>query len=250
MLKMIKYHMIFVKLIRKDKLLRIIAILALLTNFALADEFESFEDEFTTPKEVFDPLNGYNRFMTQVNDKIYIYAVNPIATGYRDFVDQSVRSSIDNFFDNLLFPIRFVNNLLQGKIKNSGEELFRFVVNTTLGVGGFGDAGEDIFGIKAHHEDFGQTLGFYGVSSGFPIVLPFLGPSNLRDTIGLSGDYFLAPISYLNNQALSTSLKSFDKLNNLSFHVKEIETLKKGAVDLYPFLQNFYENYRDQAIKE
>lgn len=228
----------------------LIALLTFFASFAFGDDFDSFEDEFTAPKEVFDPLSGYNRFMTNVNDKVYVHVINPVASGYRDFVDVSVRSSVENFFENLLFPVRFVNNLLQGKFKNSAEELFRFVVNTTLGVGGFGDAGEDIFGIKAHHEDFGQTLGFYGVGSGFPIVLPFLGPSNLRDTIGLGGDYFLTPISYMDSAYLSTVLKGYDKFNTLSFHVQEIETLKKGAVDLYPFLQNFYEDYRNKAIKE
>lgn len=237
--------------IKKDvRLLRIFLGVMLCFNFLVCDDFENFEDDFEAPKEIFDPLSGYNRFMTNFNDKAFVHVISPVAKGYRDFVDVSVRDSFSNFFDNLLFPVRFVNNLLQGKFKNSGEELFRFAVNTTLGVGGFGDAGEDIFGIKPHREDFGQTLGFYGVGSGFPIVLPFLGPSNLRDVVGLGGDYFLTPLSYVDNIYLSFGGRGVELINTLSFRVKEIETLRKNAMDLYPFMQDFYENYRNDAIKE
>ena len=163
--------------------------------------FDDFDNEFakTEEKHPFDPLSGYNRVMTTFNDKLYINVLNPVATGYSNTLPQSFRISVSNFFDNLLFPIRFVNNLLQFKFQNCTEELGRFVVNTIWGLGGFMDPASSELGWKAHNEDFGQTLGFYGVGEGFHVVLPFLGPSNLRDMVGLVADGYVSPISTTRN---------------------------------------------------
>lgn len=214
------------------------------------DEFEDFDIEYTTPQKRFDPLSGYNSAMTSFNDYAYTYAINPVASGYKNVIDKDVRNSVNNVFDNLLAPVRFVNNLLQGKIQNSLEELFRFTVNTTLGVGGFGDAGKEIFGIERHPEDFGQTLGFYGVGSGFPIVWPILGPSNLRDSFGLAGDYFASPMTYMDQNTLYYSLNAYERLNYVSLHLNEYEAIKKDSIELYPYLQDLYETRRDQLIQQ
>ena len=222
------------------------------------DEFlDEFEDEMQI-EEKSDPFSGYNRFMTTFNDGLYEYALAPIARGYKFVVHKEIRSSVGKFFHNILYPIRLVNNLLQGKIKNSGEETGRFLINTTIGIFGLFDPAKSYFGLEPHNEDFGQTLGFYGVGSGPHIVLPFFGPSNLRDTFSLYPDSMADPIDYhdkrgynlTNSYGESLVLKAYEKVNYVSLHEGEYEKLKKDAVDLYPFLRDVYEQYRDQQIKE
>jgi phospholipid-binding lipoprotein MlaA len=213
--------------------------------FALEDEFAAVAAE-----PVSDPLSGYNRVMTQVNDRIYFWLLKPVAQGYGAVVPEGARLAVGRFFRNLLMPVRFANNLLQLKPKQAGTELARFVVNTTVGVLGFGDPAANRFGLQAYPEDFGQTLGHYGVGSGFHIVLPLLGPSNLRDTLGLIPDYFLDPVSYIEESDVQLAIRAYDRVNYTSLHIGEYESLKKDAVDLYTFLRDGYEQRRLKQIEE
>ena len=239
--------------IKKEKKIDIVS-----DDISEEDEFlDEFEEEMNI-EEKSDPFSGYNRTMTSFNDGLYEYVLAPVAKGYKFVVHKEIRSSVGKFFHNILYPIRLVNNLLQGKIKNSGEETGRFVINTTIGLFGLFDPAKSYFGLEAHNEDFGQTLGFYGVGSGPHIVLPFLGPSNLRDTFSLYPDSMADPIDYhanrnynlTNSYGESLWLKAYDKVNYVSLHDGEYEKLKKDAVDLYPFLRDVYEQYRDKQIKE
>ena len=219
----------------------------------LGDEFdEEFEDEFgeVSESQVFDPLSGYNRIMTNVNDKIYFWALKPAAKGYRYVVPEGMRRGIVRFFNNLLFPVRFINNVLQLKFKNAGEEILRFGLNTTVGILGFWDPAKDSLGLEPHPEDFGQTLGRYGAGSGFHIVLPVLGPSNLRDLIGLVPDYFADPVSLVETDLDELGVRTFIEVNDTSLHIGEYESIKKDAVDLYPFLRDAYEQNRNKKIRE
>ena len=222
------------------------------------DDFgDEFDDEFAE-KEVFDPLSGYNRFMTSFNDKFYTYIMDPVARGYRYVVHEEVRDSVGKFFHNLLYPLRLINNLLQFKFKNAMEETGRFLVNSTVGLFGLFDPAKKYLDWKPHNEDFGQTLGFYGVGSGFHIVLPFLGPSNLRDMFSLYPDAEASPLYYRSKRSYnlaksnleSLGYVSWEKLNFVSLHIGEYEDLKEDAVDLYPFLRDIYEQYREKQIKE
>jgi phospholipid-binding lipoprotein MlaA len=232
-------------------------------NFSL--EVKSEEDDFLNEfeeemhvEEKSDPFSGYNRIMTSFNDGVYIYVLAPTARGYRFIVHKEIRISVDNFFDNLLFPIRFVNNLLQGKIQNTADETGRFLVNSTIGVFGLFDPAKSYFKLEPHDEDFGQTLGFYGVGSGPHIVLPFFGPSNLRDILSMYPDYLLTPIDYneersynlTNKYTESLIIKGYERVNNVSLHEGQYEKLKKDAVDLYPYLRDVYEQFREKEIKE
>lgn len=218
---------------------------------------EEFEEEFKERpgSKVFDPLHGYNRFMTKVNDKFYFWMLKPTASGYRKVVPQGVRISINRFFNNLLFPVRFVNNVLQLKFKGAGVELARFGINTTLGVVGFGDPAKKRFDLNAYPEDFGQTLGYYGIGGGFHLVLPILGPSNLRDTVGLVADFYLDPICYIgtcyaDEWEPAMGIQAYKGVNYTSLHIGEYESLKKDAIDLYPFLREVYEQSRKKEIAE
>lgn len=216
--------------------------------------------EPTTKSVVFDPLSGYNEVMTQFNDKFYIYVLAPTAKGYNYIVPQAARTGIDNFFTNLLFPIRFVNNLLQLKFQNSAEELGRFFINTIFGLGGFMDPATTELNMKIHKEDFGQTLGFYGIGEGFHFVLPFLGQSNLRDMVGLTADGIVSPTSTAANNAIEykipdntlqeVGIGTFYFINSSSLNPNSYEDLTKDVPDLYPFLRDTYTKTRQQQISE
>lgn len=222
------------------------------------DEFlEEFEQEMKVEKRS-DPFEGYNRAMTSFNDGLMEYVVTPVANGYDKVTSKDVQKSVKNFFHNILYPIRLVNNLLQGKIKNSGEETGRFVINTTIGVFGLFDPAKKYFDLEPHNEDFGQTLGHWGVGSGPHIVLPFFGPSNLRDMVSMYPDSLANPVDYKKDRSYNLAknfeqsllLKGLDKVNATALSDGMYQKLKKDAVDLYPFLRDIYEQRREQLIKE
>jgi len=215
------------------------------------DDFDldgEFDDESAV--QVFDPLRGYNRFMTGVNDKLYFWFLKPVAKGIGFVIPEPGRLAISRCFRNIMFPVRLVNNLLQFKIKRAGIESARFGVNTTVGVLGFGDPAKSWLDLDAYEEDFGQTLGTYGVGSGFHLVLPLLGPSNARDTVGLVPDYFLNPLNYIANYKLEAGVKVFDRTNYTSLHIGEYESIKRDAIDFYPFMRDAYEQNRKMKIQE
>ncbi len=214
-------------------------------EFELESEFEATDTE-----KVFDPLSGYNRVMTQVNDKVYFWLLKPVAQGYSFVIPEPARLAVGRFFTNLLMPVRFTNNLLQLKMKRAGTELTRFVVNSTIGILGLADPAAKSFDLQAYPEDFGQTMGHYGVGGGMHIVLPLLGPSNLRDAIGLVPDYYLDPVSYIDHTETALAVRAYRQVNKTSLHIGEYESLKEDAVDLYPFLRDAYEQRRKKLIQE
>ncbi|MDR1460870.1 MAG: VacJ family lipoprotein [Campylobacteraceae bacterium] len=224
-----------------------------------SQEIDEFEEEFlTSSSNNFDPLEGYNRVMTKFNDVAITHIIFPVAKGYKKIVPQGARNSIGNFFDNLMFPIRFANNIFQGKIANAFSESGRFIINTTVGFLGFADVATDIYKIEEHREDFGQTLGYWGIPGGPHIVLPFLGPSNIRDFSGGFVDMVANPINYfewrqvnlLNNGDEAFVLKSADILNSMPQITDMYDMATKDAIDLYPLLKNMYEQRRNALIKE
>jgi phospholipid-binding lipoprotein MlaA len=216
------------------------------------DEFgNEFEEE---DKEIFDPLEGYNRWMTSVNDSFYLNVFNPISKGYAYVIPKPARVGVSNAFDNLKFPLRFANNLLQFKFDASMKELGRFMINSTVGLLGFIDVAK-MGGVEPQEEDFGQTLGYYGVGSGFHVVLPFFGPSNLRDAMGLSVDTLASPlsngpISYQipENLGQSVGTSALYYTNKNSLHLGKYENLKKDALDTYTFFRDSYEQMRTKEI--
>ncbi len=225
-------------------------------------EFEDeFEDEFATQElsNDFDPLSGYNRSMTTFNDKMFTYALNPVSEAYAYVIPQPLRIGLSNFIKNLGFPVRLANNLLQGKFQNVSDETERFIVNSTVGLAGFMDPAQTYMHIPEHKEDFGQTLGYYGVGSGFHIVLPFLGPSNLRDLAGITLDAYVSPLvnvrgleNYKIPQNLEQSLGivAIHMINKTSLNLGQYESIKKDALELYPFLKDIYEQKRVSDIAE
>ncbi len=215
------------------------------SSMSVFDQDISFENEI-----VADPLQPYNRFIASVNDKMYFWALKPVATGYSAVLPEQPRIGIRNFFHNLTFPIRFVNSILQFKFEKAGIEIARFVINSTMGIAGLADPAKSCFCIETTDEDFGQTLGFYKIGSIFHIEWPFLGPSNLRDSIGYVGDWFLNPINYLPNMWVISGIHIFEKVNNISLHLGDYEKLKKESLDYYLNIRDSYEQLRKKEIKE
>ncbi len=197
-----------------------------------------------------DPLYPWNKAMYHVNDKLYFWMLKPLAKGYSAVVPEDVRLSVSSFFDNLAFPIRFVSNLLQLKMKNAGTELFRFVYNSTAGVCGLADAAKADFDIRRHDEDLGQTLGSYGIGHGVYIVWPFLGPSSLRDTVGTVGDWFLNPVFYVEPIEAAAGITVYDEVNETSFRIGDYEDLKKSAIDPYVAIRDAYAQHRKKKVEE
>ncbi len=227
------------------------------------NQAEEFEEEFSEQETntTSDPLSGYNRWMTSFNDTFILYALNPISEAYAYIIPQPIRLGISNAIDNIQFPIRFANNLLQGKFQNSSDELGRFIINSTVGLAGLIDVATDYMTtpIPAHDEDFGQTLGYYGVGSGFHVVLPIFGPSNIRDIAGITADAYLSPIVYIKeleeyripqNLDQSIAIYTVHTVNKTSLHLGEYENLREDAVDLYPFFRDTYEQKRNSDIAE
>lgn len=217
----------------------------------LAKETEEDEDfDFLEEDEVTiaDPLEPLNRFFFQVNDKLYFWLLKPVATGYSKVVPEMMRISVRNAYDNAGTPIRFVNCLLQGKFKSAGDELTRFTINTTVGVLGLYDYAAKKMDLSAQDEDLGQTLGLWGFGQGFYINWPVLGPSSLRDSIGMAGDYYLDPVSYINDEWDAFAVKAGDRVNRASLMLGEYEDLKKDSLDPYETFKNIYCQYRQGRV--
>lgn len=224
-------------------------------EFVEGDE-EWLEDEDFGEIIVSDPLEPVNRLFFNFNDKLYFWFLKPLARGFSFVVPKPIRKGISNVFYNLEMPVRFVNCLLQGKILSSGNELTRFVINTTVGVAGLWDPARDWFDLKPRDEDFGQTLGKYGIGEGIYLCLPVFGPSNIRDGIGTAGDYFLDPLSWAtltDDRAARDAALAGDatrRLNSVSLRVGDYEALKEATFDPYSALRDAYSQQRRTKVKD
>jgi len=140
-----------------------------------------------------DPFEGFNRGVYRFNETVDAAIAKPVATAYRDLVHEEIRNRVRNFFSNIADLFIGVNNLLQGKIQDGVEDWARFAFNSTFGLLGIHDVATDM-GIEKHNEDFGQTLGRWGVADGPYLVLPILGSSTLRDSVGTAADIYTDPV--------------------------------------------------------
>lgn len=175
--------------------------------------------------------------------------LEPVATGWSKVAPTRVRTSVSNFFTNLRFPIVTVNDLLQWKPKAAGSDVARFAVNTTVGVLGFFDPASG-WGFVLHDEDFGQTLGVWGVPAGPYLVLPILGPSSPRDAGGLAVDYALSVTPFFVDQYILISARVVDAVNARSLVLNEVREAKRSAVDYYSFIRNAYIQRRRALIAD
>ncbi|MFC1601490.1 MlaA family lipoprotein [Candidatus Sumerlaeota bacterium] len=201
------------------------------------------ENEIPTLQAISDPIEPMNRAFSGFNQGLYHAVIHPLNQGYTFIVPKPVRTSIDKFSSNLAYPVRGLNNLLQGKFSNSLEETERFFVNLTVGFLGFFDPATG-WGLEKHPEDFGQTLAHYGGNQGFYLVLPFVGPSTGLDAIGRIVDYPLNLANYL------AGASSFVTFNQLSSHNRDIKTLIASEADLYSMVRNGFAVYRAMSVAD
>lgn len=201
--------------------------------------------------EVADPAEGLNRGIFKFNDAVDTAVLSPVAKGYRAVVPQPARTGVRNFLHNLKTPTILANNLLQGDLQGAGVTLTRFLANTLIGLGGVFDVAAK-GGLPYRDEDFGQTLGTWGVGSGPYIVLPLFGPSSARDTAGLLVDTYTDPVRlwltntdreewYIGKVAVATVDKREELLDVLA-------DLKKNSIDYYAAVRSAYSQRRIAEI--
>lgn len=214
------------------------------------DEFDLGEGS-SEGATIYDPLEPFNRLIFQFNDKLYFWVLKPTAKGYARVVPERGRLGVKRFLSNLGFPARFVNSALQLKPKSAGLELGRFTINTTIGLLGFMDPAEKM-GLEKQDEDFGQTLGHYGLGHGIYITLPIVGPSSLRDMAGLTGDYYLEPETYVyrDDPGARIGVKIFNVVNDTSLNLDRYEKFVKDAFDPYTFVKDAYAQRRKKQVEE
>jgi phospholipid-binding lipoprotein MlaA len=201
-----------------------------------------------------DPLAPFNEKMFWFNLKLDHYVVHPVAEGYAKVAPVPVRESVGRFFDNINFIPRFANNLFQLRFPQAGGEVARFGINTTLGVAGLFDPADHWFGLKENPNDFGLTMGHYGVPSGPYLVLPGIGPSTIRDAVGYAADgsmwplpYFVPWYIYIPAGAGKTAIEA---VNYRSLHLDLFEQVDRYAVDLYGAVQDGYLQRRATRLEE
>ncbi|MGQ0587064.1 MAG: MlaA family lipoprotein [Gammaproteobacteria bacterium] len=194
----------------------------------------------TPPDDPSDPLEGLNRGVYGFNKVADTYVLRPVAKGYDAITPAPVRTGVRNFFSNLLYPTVIVNDLLQLKFRQFGQDTFRFAVNTLIGWGGLLDPATQ-FGFEEHSEDFGQTLGYWGVGPGWYLMIPFLGPSDNRDLIGSFGDWYTSPMTYIaeDHEAWAWGLGALQVIDGRA-SLLGADKMLEGQLDEYAFVRSLY----------
>lgn len=199
-------------------------------------------------QKVWDPLERSNRKVFYFNDLLYTDFVKPVTVVYKK-LPASVRMVVRNGFDNLEAPSRAVNLALQGKPRRARDEVSRFVVNSTAGVGGMFDVAGCALGIRDHDADFGETLGTWCVGPGPYLVVPALGPSDTRDLVGLAADQVMDPLFWVPGPFwLSYPIDAVKYTSKASDHIDQYEAMKKASLDPYVAMRNAYMQHREAII--
>ncbi len=235
---------------------KLLALFGLLVSSSLVysqeadDDFFAFEEEEFFEDEIADPFEPINRIVFAVNDRLFRIFLSPVVRTYR-IVPEPVRVSISNFYTNLTSPVSVINALLQLDLLNAATETSRFGINSTIGILGIFDPATGL-GFEEDREDFGQTLGHYGVGHGFYVVLPLLSFSSLRDTTGRLGNSYLNPINHIWDPELDDwiAYQGLDGINDLSFTVDDYVSLYDSALDPYIFFRSAYLQIRKAAVNQ
>lgn len=199
--------------------------------------------------EVADPLEPVNRVVDTVNDKIDRAVFKPTAKAYEKVVPGQARTSVTNFFSNLGEPLVFTNQFLQGKPKEGISDIARLLVNSTIGLLGLFDPATKM-GLAKHNEDFGQTFGKWGFGEGWYVVLPLLGPSTVRDSIGLIGDYQMDPVSHIDEVRERNSLTALRVIDTRANLLSATRLRDTAALDPYLFTREAYRQLRWNRIHD
>ena len=207
------------------------------------------DDEYS----VHDPLEPVNRGIFAVNLVADDYVIRPVAQAYRDYMPQPIRNGVHNFLTNLRSPVIMFNDALQGQGKLAGDTFARLWVNTILGLGGIMDVASDI-GIPFHDADFGQTFGVWGVPAGPYLVLPILGPSDPRDTVGLVADSYADPFNGLmrkngdDGDYVILGRTVVAGIDLRSRNIDLLDRIRSTSIDYYATLRSLYQQHREALV--
>ncbi len=201
----------------------------------------------TTGGDPRDPFEPMNRAVYQFNDEFDKAVAKPVAEAYRAFVPPIVRTGVGNFFSNVNDVLVALNNGLQGKVPDAINDLGRVAVNTTLGVLGFRDVATEL-GVPKNNEDFGQTLGRWGLRDGPYIVLPLLGPSSVRDTVGWAGDLYTNPLTYIDPSSTRNAVTGLRFITVRADLLEASNILDTAALDPYEFVRDAYLQRRRNLV--
>jgi phospholipid-binding lipoprotein MlaA len=248
------------------------------TTLSAAQAYDASSEEpldpFSKPGEEgvdeYDPWESLNTKFFEFNRQLDRWVLKPVAKGYNSVVPNIVQIGVSNIFYNSRATPRFLNNMFQGKFKGAGIEVGRFLINTTVGIGGFFDVAQQ-FNLTTPEEDTGQTLGFYGVPPGPYLMIPILGPYTVRDLAGYAGDIALNPIYWLilpsmhnidsiptvvdiDERALtygiSLGARAAEVVNERSLNLEKFQGVEESTLDLYAAVRNAYLQKRAKAIRE
>lgn len=202
--------------------------------------------------EEYDPLEPFNEVVFEFNRWLDRWVIKPAAKGYNAVMPEIFQEAIANGFDNIGFLPRFVNSLLQGKLAGAGREIGRFLINSSLGLGGLIDiARREPFYLQKSNEDFGQTLGALGIGPGPYLVLPLLPPLTVRDGIGVFVDGFLDPFNHLLGQFPDRfAMRAGDTINDRSLNLELFQGFEEVTVDFYTAVRNAYLQRRLRLLQE
>ncbi len=198
-----------------------------------------------------DPYEATNRQIFDLNLKIDRLMLRPTAERYSTYVPEGVRDALRNALDNLHAPVVFANDVLQGQPRRAGQTAGRFLVNSTLGVAGLFDMGTRL-NLESHEEDFGQTLGVWGVGEGPYLVLPLLGPSNPRDTAGRVVDIALDPTVYIRIKRHVFWMVGREYITILDTRARNLEAfddIERGSLDFYATARSLYRQHRASEVR-
>jgi phospholipid-binding lipoprotein MlaA len=194
-----------------------------------------------------DPFESVNRSVFDFNNKLDSAAFKPVAQAYADNVPADIRQIVTDALRYLKTPVIFANDVLQGNVDRAGNTLFRFVINTTIGFGGLVDTASAT-GAPYHSEDFGQTLGVWGVGEGPYLVIPLLGPMTLRDGFGKIGDSFIDPLGEINETAFDWSHRLVDGVDRRADLLDTLDELERTSLDYYAAIRSLVRQKRNDEI--
>jgi phospholipid-binding lipoprotein MlaA len=207
-------------------------------------------DEYAA-RPVYDPWEGVNRATFWFNDRLYAFVIRPVSWTYDTVVPKPLRQGVFNVYENAHFPVRFVNDTLQGNFQRAGQETGKFVVNSVAGVGGLMRVSDRIPALAdVPTADTGQTFAKWGIGAGPYFVIPVLGPSTVRDAVGVAGDYALNPVTWVTiiwgGQLWTLAVSTPDAVRVLHDRLALYDTMTKNAVDPYLASRAAYLQYRKQ----
>jgi phospholipid-binding lipoprotein MlaA len=196
-----------------------------------------------------DPLERWNRPIFSFNERFDKYVLEPAATGWDWVLPEVVQTGIRNFYDNITMPVTLANDILQLKPRAALEDLGRITVNTTAGIGGLLDVASMIE-IPENDEDFGQTLGRYGVPPGPYLIIPLLGPSTARDVFRYPADAAVTPHNYFLPGWASLTLRIVENFNIRAYYLEELREARAAAFDYYAFVRSAYLEVREHKVRD